>query len=315
MYKDGKFYCDNSMLTSVAACTTQYVMEYVWGWRARAVMVAADAGNIGHVALRLHFEGVQREVVLKAFDDLYVPFSKEQLLDDRLAHQNVRDVIYVWMSRHPLERLPFEAIRDEDGVIRAEKGIAVPLISDIVFFALIDLEARDKATGEILPVDHKTTGSISGWWAKKFRLASQQTGYIWAIGQAYGTTCGKTYINAIEFSKLPEPIKRKCCTHGVNYEECRLEHVKHQLLSTTRSAEALEEWKTTAIMWARRARELYDKMSMLTPEYISMVRMNGAFTRACVFCEFADWCQGGRQAAQVERLFVQKPWRPWGQRG
>jgi len=296
---------DNSILTAMATCSTQAMMRYALGYTSKTAKIAAYAGKCVHRALLAHFQGKSLDTCLETFDYSYRDFAAENLAEERLSWENVRTILNEYLRGHPLEAFPFEPI-----VEYAERGLLVPLDEeeDLWFFALVDLPARERNTGFLVTVDHKTTGKITAWWSKKFGLGSQMTGYIWAMRKFFGESCERAYINAIELSKLPDPTKRRCSTHRTTYAECRHLHAKWELFVTSRSEAQLAEWHRTALFWARRYVEWKNKIK--SPEAIPFVRMHGTFNNGCTFCEFADFCKADRSPRMLEG-YVVEAWRPW----
>lgn len=257
---------DNSILETVAMCSTKAVTLHILGLTSKKEKAAAFAGKCAHSALHHHFLGKSLDIALTVFKNLYHDFSADQLVEERLAYANLTTILEEWMKHNPPEKFPFVPVIED-----AEKGLRVALVEGIDFFALVDLPVRDKDTGAISPLDHKTTGKITSWWTKKFGLGSQLTGYIWTCGQYYGEVCARAYVNAIEFGKLPDS-SRKCSKHGMKYIECRHLHAKWEMLVTSRSHEQLVEWHNTAVWLAGKFRDL-QKFGML--EMLPFVRMQG----------------------------------------
>lgn len=294
---------DNSILSATAECSTKAVLRYVLGYTSREEKIAVRAGQDAHSALAEYFLHGNKEMALEVFTRQYQDFSNEQMPEDRLTYANTYDILDTWFDAHPLDQFPFEPIVED-----IERVIVVPLGEGIEFFAKVDAPVKERETGILAPLDHKTTGKITSWWTKQFRLGSQMTGYIWSLGEHYKESVTRAYINAIEFGKLPDST-RKCSTHKVPYTECRKLHANWEILATSRSQEQLVEWKKTALFHARRYQEMKERITNIG--LISFVRMQGTFNKSCTFCEFADFCASGRQPHMAESLFVIDPWVPW----
>jgi len=296
---------DNSRLVATASCSTQALLRYHFGYTSVEEKIAAEAGKGAHKALAAFFKGESVEASIEEFSAYYKAMAEENVPStDRLAWVNVADVMQEFFDTHPIDRFPFEPM-----VEHIETGVQVPLVDDIEFFALIDLPVREKNTGALYPVDHKTTGKISSWWAKKFRIGSQMTGYVWAMQQKFGEQSPGAFINAIEFSKLPDSTK-KCKVHKVPYIECRKQHMKSDLFIVGRDEYMLTSfWLGQAKMLAKRFFALCQAYPTL--EYLQYAPVEGQFNDSCTFCEFKDFCLSGRKPELVEGLYVYKPWEPW----
>lgn len=308
---DDYYKVDNSMLSTFASCSLGGVVRYVLGLTAKAAKVAADAGNFAHKVFKGHFEGRSGKDVLAEFVSGYGDYvaANPEKIEDRLGLENLRDILEEWMVRHPLEKFQFE-------IVEAEK-VRMAILSEeekIMFFGKMDAVVREKATGLLAPLDHKTTGKVTSWWMKQFRLGSQMTGYIWLARKLFpGEEISRAYINAVEFSKLPSS-DRKCSAHStsvekVTYNQCKKQHAKWELLVTSREEEAIEEWELTAMFLARRLKELSEKITGI--ELVKYVRRQGAFTKGCTFCEFDAFCLEGCTKEAAERLLVEDRWEPW----
>lgn len=302
---------DNSILESVAICTTQVVMRYVWHLSPPEEAAPAFNGKCGHEALAHFFiSGGDVEGALSVFEQLYRKFSDENVLpDDRLSWENTRDILEAWMTKRPIEKLPFVPIAE-----LIEKGYSAELAPGITFFGLVDMPTREKITNALYPCDHKFTGNITAWWLKKFRLSSQMTGYMWLTAQKFGEPVPAFYINAIEIKKLPRS-NRKCPTHKQPYIECtqnihqRFEHIKCELKVGGRTPEVMERWKAEAIYYAKK----FGLIRQMFPDYdyLPAIPMEGMFNNGCTFCDFREFCAMARPANQLETMFVKEKWAPW----
>jgi hypothetical protein len=117
------------------------------------------------------------------------------------------------------------------------------------------------------------------------------------------------YINAIEVKKLPDPSTRKCRTHGVPYEQCRLQHANWQLFISTRTPMAIAGWETQAKALAKKFLML--KGAFGSVEMVQYAPDEGRFNGACTFCDFRKWCRADRAPQMVDGLFVVDKWEPW----
>jgi len=294
---------DNSTLMPVAICTSQTALKAL-GYRGKEQGEALDVGSSVHDGLMVFFEGGDYE---NAFDVAWEGyFPPERMIDrDNYQYRNVRDIFTTYCERHPLEGLPFE-------VLETEKMVGMPLSKSgkIWFWMKRDLKVLDKVTGSVVPLDHKTTAwSIGNAWQKKWRMASQLTGYIWATQMEEGRHCPFAYVNAIQINKLPNSSAR-CAKHKMKYSECRLEHTAFSLLTYNREAYQLEQWKRDALMLGVR----YAKVCESYPDLESIVHApcEGVFINgACDWCEFNKFCRLGKNVKFADGLLTQGKWEPW----
>lgn len=298
---------DNSILVATVECSTKVVMLYVLHWRSKEPKDAADVGNACHSGWEYHLKGFGIEESLTAFrNEYYKRLGQDPVVEERLGYLNVEKILREWLNRWPLEKLPF--IADPQTV---ESGITVKLNDDFELFCKIDAPVRDRQTGQPWPLDHKTTGRINHWWVRKWKLASQLSGYTYGMQQSTGEIVPGAIINALELGKLPDS-SRKCKKHNLKFSECQAQHMVSQIFVVHRSPEVLANWHRDAVLAASKfalIKKVYADLS-----YIPAVPQEGQFNGSCIFCEFNGWCMAGRPLHVVEQTMVQERWEPWEER-
>jgi hypothetical protein len=300
---------DNSILESVAKCSTQDLMRYVFGYTTVGGRVLADAGKTIHASHAVWFTNWDITEAMAEFDVQYELLLGREVAGmepkDPCQKANLRAVTEQYYLTHGREFFPFDPI--VEGI---EKVHHTPLVDDIEFFGLIDLPAREKKTSALYAVDHKNRfGYINDWWTKKFSLTSQFSGYIWLLQQIYNETVPGIYINAIQVQKLPDPTTTRCKTHKIAYADCRLQHAKSQLFISSRTPQALAGWHVQAITLAKRHKQLMQAFPSV--DMVQYAPDEGRFSGACVFCDFRKWCRADRVPALIDGMFVHDPWEPW----
>lgn len=306
---DDVTFVDNTLLSTLE-CTTRAVLRHVLHYTARAERATLKSGQAGHEALALWFKGFSKDQCLIKFETEYASWATENVPpDDRLSYSNCRLILDNWFDTHPREGFPFTI-----DPLNVERTLMTPLDDngEFMFVFKQDLLTRDRRTGDYFVVDHKFTGSYvtGGEFAKKFRLDSQQTGYIWGARQLHpDVNVTGSYINAIELRKVPTS-DRKCNEHGQKYAECGVMHVKSQLIGPiVRTDAQLQTWRRDAIGQAKKFRDLCDQYPHL--KMLALAPMEGTFFNACGYCEFMDFCATGRPIKFAESMLVQDPWQPW----
>ena len=301
---DGKFPVDNSRLEDVAKCATKSVLSAGLGLRGKAAKDAADVGTCFHEALRRHFKGIQAATVVKVFSVVYLKmFTGREVEDDRLAKDNCEKILAKYVERHPLDSFPFT-------VEEAEEVRHTPLDDEgrFEFYGKLDLLGRNKQTGQLWPVDHKSRSSITAWWTKGFRLGSQMTGYVWLTSELTGEVVPGAIINAIEVKKLPAST-RKCAKHGMPYAQCSVEHAYSELFMVQRTPELVTRWRLDAIGLAIRLETLLKTFATL--EMVKYAPREGVYNDSCKFCEYGTFCGMGCEASAAGELLVLDVWAPW----
>ena len=299
------FNFDNSLLSNFCRCEAAAIAEYFFGLRSKGAKVARDIGTAYHEALELHYSGQPKRVVVEKFEAEYnkvVP-AGEQPEELRFERSNCIKIMERFCDVRPVEKAPFIPIEMEK-----IKGCAIDPDGEFVFWVKRDMLVKDKQSGLISPVDHKTTGNLTAWWARKFRLTSQMTGYCWMTGKEYNQIVADCYINGIEIKKLPDSMKR-CPKHKVKYIECGIEHAKFELYQYNRTQEQLEKWKQDALVIARKAELLSRAFTSI--DMLPYALRNGAFNEGCVFCDFKECCVAGFNPKIVESLCTVDLWEPW----
>jgi hypothetical protein len=256
---------------------------------------------------------------------------------DRLAHANVRLILETYLDKHhPDTSYPW--LTDPKNV---EVGVAAELYvtklcfcghdedahdkftdphegfcdacdctsfqNKLVHVGVLDILGTSRSTGDLCPVDHKSCSQLNARFVHQYEMDSQLSGYMWQASQLMRKPCHTAFINAIEIGVVPSS-NRKCPAHGVEYAECGPEHIKFQIIGPIeRTDRQIEEWRAGAIALALKYRQLLTH----THKSIHKVRMEGTFNGSCAYCEFREWCIADRPSKQVDKMFTQRPWKPW----
>lgn len=289
----------NSSLKSIATCTTLAYLQHVIRLPEKDT-APLMSGKAGHEALG---EYVLTGDIAKAeakYEKLYRPWAEAYVEPgDRLSFVNTADILGRWLREHPLARSPFTY--DPTWVERKLELEDSAL--GIKFTGVLDGLVRDKALGEEGIVDHKFTGRITPQWIEQWQMDSQITGYLWLVSQLVKKPIRKAWINAIEFSKLPDS-NRKCATHGVLYTECRLLHAKWLLIGPlTRTPQQIYEWGETARGLTIALRTLAE----WPLEKVNQLPVEGMFTGKCSYCRFRAFCKTGRKPDYAKHLLSNPP--------
>jgi len=287
------FRVSNSAL-ECASCSVKALLRY--GYR---VVVQEDlfpllVGKAIHKGLAVYFKQGDGELAYRKFLDSYPEGAPPSDLA-RLEIDNVKTIMHHYFTEilkqfpyyvHPsLVEIWFEQALSYGNEETGE--------CPIVLVGRIDLLPEDPQSKSLLVWDWKTTGKISGWRLKKWRMNTGLDGYQWAASRFMPSQlapgCG---VGAIELPKLPVP-GRRCGTHGLDYSECRKFHAQHQTFLVNTEPHMIEEWHRLALGQARRLKDLIDKYAV-SPEGVKYVRMTGKLNGMCTFCSYLDFCLAGR---------------------
>lgn len=300
------FHCDNSMLSTFASCEMAGWLRYGQHRTTPSEKAALKAGGDTARALALLRLGHTPDVALKEFDRTYQPWAQVNVQKgDRLEWQNCRTVLEQYMRRGwPEQQGRIQVIRE-----LVEVTFELPLTpeGDIIYMGRTDAAGYWDGL-DVVVLDDKTTGSLNDYWARKWRMESGQSGYVWALREMGYPVVG-TVINGIEYKQLPSDPTRKCGTHKVPYAECRARHAKFGFYGPfPREPQFLEEWRADATETARRMAKTLAQAPTL--EHARELPMTGQLTGACGNCEFMDLCLSGRSPALLEANTVEQKWDP-----
>ena len=298
-------YVDNSLLRSVATCSTQALLRHRYGMSTPDEAAPLRAGRAFHRAMEVFFgtRGVDQRGALAVFETDYRAWADANVPDDhRLAWPNLNRIIASWMATR-MTTIPF----DWPHPSLVEIGFAFPLVEGIVFVGRLDGLVNSASLDAWYILEHKSTFRITSEWTTNLRNDSQVSGYIWAATQHLGKPVVGAFINGVEFSKLPVST-RKCPKHAVPYVECADAHVNSDLFSVQRTPNALDEWKWSAVNLARGFVELSQRYP--TIDTVGGAPVEGKFSGACGRCQFREFCAFGKPQSQVKAMLVYDPWNP-----
>ena len=279
---------DNSILKSVATCSTQALLRYHYGWDQDTPRDELQLGTAAHAALASYLLGGDVNAAAKLFEDL----APAGTPDTRTSISNTTRIMGRWLTTHPLEKLPFKALT-------VEQPFRVPLCGGIDFIGVWDGIGEDNS-GRPWLIEHKTTGWLKDDWWTQYEMDSQLSGYIWAARQLGHDVMG-AYLNGIEFSKLPS-YPRQCQTHSTLYSACGILHANFAIRPIVRTTEMLETWHRTAVILAHQWMWMVAKHEEGQQE--------GQFTGACRWCQFQPYCRMGRPAGFLQANYTVSHWRP-----
>lgn len=307
---DGVLHVDNSTLTTWAQCPTKAMIRYGFDLRlAHENNAPARAGTAIHAGIEAYFKTQSVALAKQAFDEDYYDYGTNVAgMDQRLCYENVKMVLSSWLEAHDIHKLPYVV---DPSLI--EIPFNIPIDDGVNYVGRIDAVVR-KRTGEpgYYVVDNKSTGWIDQKWRSQFEIGSQMSGYVWAAEKYLGLPVVGVYINAIHVGTVPYGTSR-CRTHGVLMPECKLLHLKHEIIGPiSRHRLEIDEWEKDAIMLAREWRRGLNEVGIPYTN-IGLMPQTGKFVyQACGLCDFREFCKSGRRPSQLSNpeAFVRDPWVP-----
>lgn len=305
-------FVDNTLLSAFAACQTKGYLRHIKNVAGSEESAALKLGEAIHAGLESHLLGSPAGMSFRIFERLYRPFAEIQFPDEDNARcwTNASQLFSAWLTLHPLDTLPYAPVEINEQIL-VEQAVAAPLTSTITMVGKLDALVRDKETGLLYVLDHKTGG---GWepssYDRQFLLGSQISGYLWLMSrwlETQGVTepIAGAFINYIPIKAIPASTT-KCKLHGVAYKECGVQHVQGSLLGPfTRTEQQLQDWQQEA------ERLALAYVAMRDSKQVEAIGMEGVFNGSCRFCEFFDFCRMGRPWADVDSLYEVNKWAPW----
>ena len=306
-------YIDNSTLSSTAHCDFKVWTRYQQHLTTPEERAELLSGKAGHAALASFFTGWSSGKAILVFDAQYREWAEANVShDDRLSWPNVRAILFNWMIAHPKASLPYSIVENQ-----VEVSFEVPLDEngDIIFIGRID--AVISAYGALHPMENKFTGNVSNYWAAQWALASQGSGYCYALrwgkvnGQVLGVMTNDFYVNAIQLSRPPSDPRKTCKTHRLKYSECGAMHpieASEFLGPFARPEPMLHKWRKNALRLAHLFMKLREEYPDL--EMSASVPVPGWFTGHCRFCEFHLCCTVGGTPEALRGSLVKSVWDP-----
>jgi hypothetical protein len=300
VYPGGVLHVDNSMAATVAECRRKAVLKYHLGYVGNEPNAPIEAGRWAHEVLAAWARGESKPIErLRP----YAAWAAANVRPDepRLSYDNVERVMRLWLQAHPRDGVPWEFIEEA-----VEVRLEVAVEEGLVLTGQCDAIVR--MGGRLYVLEHKTTGTLTGFWKQKWPTSSQLSGYVWGAGQLTGETVVGAIVNAIEMGKVPSAKTRKCPEHGVMYSECGEMHTKAEYIIVPRTEEQLRVWKQTLVEQGERFREAIGGVRDIGELREKGGLADGMFNGACTGCEFREFCGAGMQEHMREVMLDYRPW-------
>lgn len=261
--------------------------------------ISLVAGKWAHTALAAWCNGDDWEAALAPYESISNELS---IAGDRRGYPNLRSVMASFAMRHNRDALAFDLLDAKTteisfvvplGGVRSRSGADVPV--DLIGY--IDKLVRDKASGRLMLLEHKTTGKLDEAFVKRFvEYDPQTTAYILGVQTTTGETGDEAWVNAIEVKNVPSS-STKCAKHGVPFAECgplgdiRDPHVRQTFIRVQRTPARVAEFKARALDISERiVLPVAEAVAKKGVEVAMRTPRDGMFTGACDMCEYKNWC-------------------------
>lgn len=111
---------------------------------------------------------------------------------------------------------PFELLKDDMGPF-CERSFEMKIFdgemlgrpTEVWFFGTIDSILRNRATGEVIVADHKTTSSLGKDFFNRIKPNFQYTGYFWAAKEVFGLKPVQFMVNGVQVAKTKQEVARQ----------------------------------------------------------------------------------------------------------
>ena len=217
-YHDTWNVLDSTKLKSFLTCPRMYFFEYVLGWRSERSNNHLIFGEGMHRALKVMLEygigkgmGFSDDVIVAAYAAFEEYYRQHFTPDtDEIFAPKTPDRLLAGLEGYSRE---YPHDKDEYELIYTEVSGNAPISEDMSIFFRIDAVLRDISSGQILVLEHKSTGrSFSRTWKDQWLLDHQPFVYTHALYSQYNPEEIKgVLINGIGFLKTKLDYTRVPC--------------------------------------------------------------------------------------------------------
>ena len=291
---------DNSMRTTFVSCPQKFNLSYMQNWVPRRTNEHLQAGAaFAHgleVARLAYFDGgkTQEQAVELGWRTIiedYATYDLENPSNDGYeTHKTVERMAGALL--YYFDVWPFESdflvpvrLGNKLGV---EVSFALPIDiqhpqsgDPILYYGRFDMLAMNRSTGEYYMDDEKTASQLGNSWVKQWRLASQFTGYAWAMEQL-GYPVSAAVIRGISILKT-----------GYGHTQALAQ--RPQFL--------IERWYAQLLRDVKRMIECWNE-GYFDHNY-------GPSCSAYGNCSFLDICASPNPETWLEDSFTQRQYAPW----
>lgn len=176
-------------------CNRAYFWRYVCDLEGRIPSGKAWIGQAVHEALRVHYTGGNEATVLAAYDAKMAAFPEQMQEDFGKLRPVYRARVQAYGRAMAAQDAGLEV------VLAPEQELELKVSDEHTMLVILDLIVREKRTGALWVMDHKTTGRTGmDWWAQYY-IDKQGSAYTLAAEQALGEEVMGFIVNAIKPTK------------------------------------------------------------------------------------------------------------------
>ena len=302
-------YADTSILNELAKCEKAAYLRYVLHKSRRG---SEEAPLVCGTALHKVEEGRQKgatvEEGLATLEREYRAWAEARVPgDDPRGWANVREIVEIWLTNHPIDRQMDETVEGS-----VERGMAAALDDhgDYVLVGRLDKLTRDRQYGGLMVDDFKhTSANLNGKnrdnWLSWYEMAAQGPNYCLMVEQTWQEPVIGMRWSVLSLAPLPNSSS-KCKTHQLKYSECRKAHLGWiqagpRIYGEQEKANVRQATLYLARRWAQ-----------LQTMEAAEVQETGRYSGACERCQFKAFCQAGSPWDMLEAGdYVTEKWEPY----
>lgn len=296
---------DNTMRSAWKACQRKFWLSFMEGWAGQKPSVHLHAGlafakglEVTRFAFYSGGASAEEAIMLgwKALIEAYGDFDSSES-PNKNAHR-MGEALVSYFDEYPLETDTLKpAIFRGNPAVEFTFAIPLPINHPetglpILYCGRFDM--LGEANGQLFVVDEKTTGSLGQYWARRYELSAQFTGYCWAAHQ-YGYPVVGAIVRGIGILKTD---------------------IKHAAMPLLRPPFMIEEWYRELLIDIHGMIEAWKKMETMDgweayrPDYADACGSYGG-------CQFISVCN--IHPANREKLlavnFTKREWTPLAMEG
>lgn len=178
---------DSSKLQTFCECPRLYFFKYILGWTSDTPKHDLIFGETIHLGLEiLYTHGFSAEALAAAcltMEEFYGEHYGDEASDIYYPKSigNAKEALELYTKHYHDEFSQYETLRLENGAPFVEVAGYVPIGDDLRLHFRIDAGLRDKRTGLVFPLEHKTASRGGQSWLDQWPLSMQVGTYTHAF--------------------------------------------------------------------------------------------------------------------------------------
>lgn len=305
--------------TAFKTCRQYWDFAYIRGLTSLKVSTGPSWFGIGiHYALATYYRDQMLKQVVREPKDIFTTWFYQQFTQDEWnalyidEQDRLADMLKLGVSMMT-DYVPWSQLHDNFEVLGVEVPLRYEVLPGVDLVGSLDLLVRDKRTGKLWVVDHKTCASFIDPEALVFD--DQMMTYLWLVWKVYDEIPGGALYSMLRKQVPVEPMvvyggtalskAKSIDTTYTKYMEAIVRNgfdpANYQDILTKVSAN--EFFRREAIVRSRKELELLDNQIKLEAEEMtrSWIPIYPTMTRDCLWaCDYRDLCRTRLTGGDVE---------------